>query len=168
MPPKLNKISPCLWFDTQGEEAANFYVSLFPDSRVTHVARYPEAGVETHGQKPGSVMTVTFELAGQTITALNGGPHFKFSEAISLMVACDSQAEVDALWEKLGAGGDPNAQQCGWLKDRFGLSWQIVPRRMFELYESGDHAAVNRTMNAMLKMKKLDLAVLEAAYAGRA
>ena len=118
-------LTPCLWFDHQAEEAARFYVGLFKDSRILDIARYGEAGKEVHGRPPGSVMLVAFELMGQGFTALNGGPLFQLSEAISLQVYCDTQAELDDLWNKLSAGGDPQAQQCGWLKDKYGLSWQI-------------------------------------------
>jgi predicted 3-demethylubiquinone-9 3-methyltransferase (glyoxalase superfamily) len=128
--PVAHRIEPCLWFDSQAEEAASFYTGVFPNSKITAVARYPAAGQEVHGRPPGSVMTVAFELDGQPMLALNGGPVFRFNEAVSLMVMCETQAEVDHYWAKLGAGGDPHAQQCGWLKDRFGVSWQIVPRGM--------------------------------------
>lgn len=156
-----SKIRPCLWFDHEAEEAANFYVSLFPDSRVTNVSRYGEAGPG----KPGSVLTVSFELAGLPFIALNGGPVFKFTEAFSLSVDCADQAEVDNYWEKLGAGGEYS--RCGWLKDRYGLSWQIVPSRMPELIGGADKAGAERAMRAMLTMSKLDIAALEAAHAGR-
>jgi predicted 3-demethylubiquinone-9 3-methyltransferase (glyoxalase superfamily) len=162
----LQKISPCLWFNVQGEEAAQFYVSVFERSRIVRVARYPEAGKDVHGQQPGSVMTVDFELDGQPFTALNGGPAFKFNEAISLQVWCETQDEIDRLWDKLSAGGDPDAQQCGWLKDKFGVSWQIVPRVIGELYSGQDPAKSERAFVAMLKMKKLDIAKLKQAYSG--
>ncbi|MEU5833476.1 VOC family protein [Streptomyces diacarni] len=152
------KIKTFLWFDTQAEEAAAFYVSLFDDSRVLGVTRYGETGPG----KPGSVMTVDFELAGREYVALNGGPEFSFTEAISLQVDCDSQEEVDTLWEKLTAGGGQEVQ-CGWLKDRYGLSWQIVPRRLFELLEAADSAQAEAVTAAMLGMVKLDVATLEAA-----
>ncbi|RCG15171.1 VOC family protein [Streptomyces diacarni] len=152
------KIKTFLWFDTQAEEAAAFYVSLFDDSRVLGVTRYGETGPG----KPGSVMTVDFELAGREYVALNGGPEFFFTEAISLQVDCDSQEEVDTLWEKLTAGGGQEVQ-CGWLKDRYGLSWQIVPRRLFELLEAADSAQAEAVTAAMLGMVKLDVATLEAA-----
>jgi predicted 3-demethylubiquinone-9 3-methyltransferase (glyoxalase superfamily) len=157
------KITPCLWFDDQGEDAANFYVSIFKDSRITNVSRYGEAGKEVHGKKPGTAMTVAFELEGQPFTALNGGPQFKFSEAISFQISCESQAEVDHYWDKLSEGGDPNAQQCGWLKDKFGLSWQVVPTALPRLLSDPDRAKAGRAMNAMLKMKKIDIAALEQA-----
>ena len=157
------KIIPCLWFDDQGEDAANFYVSIFKDARITNVSRYGEAGKEVHGRKPGTAMTVAFELEGQPFTALNGGPQFKFSEAISFQISCESQAEVDHYWDKLSEGGDPKAQQCGWLKDKFGLSWQVVPTALPRLLSDPDRAKAGRAMNAMLKMKKIDIAALENA-----
>lgn len=162
-----SKIVPCLWFDSQGEDAARFYTELFPNSRITHIARYPEAGKEVHGRQPGSVLTVAFELAGQAFTALNGGPHFKFNEAVSLQIMCDSQQEVDHYWNALGAGGPVEAQQCGWVKDRYGLSWQVVPKAFIDMLESRDTAAVERAFAAMMKMKKLDIAQLQRAFDGR-
>src|SRR5512133_59369 len=162
-----SKIVPCLWFDSQGEEAARFYTEVFPDSRITHIARYPEAGKEVHGRKPGSVLTVAFELAGQPFTALNGGPHFKFNEAVSLQIMCDSQQEIDHYWNALGSGGPVEAQQCGWVKDRYGLSWQVVPQAFIEMLKSPDTAAVERAFAAMMKMKKLDIAALQRAFDGR-
>ncbi|HET7463414.1 MAG TPA: VOC family protein [Longimicrobium sp.] len=164
--PTTQRISPCLWFDDQGEDAANFYVGIFPNSRITAISRYGEAGQEIHHRAPGSVMTVEFELDGQTFTALNGGPVFTFNEAISLQVQCDTQDEIDHYWEKLGAGGDPAAQQCGWLKDRYGVSWQVVPREMGELFKDAGSAGAQRAMQAMLRMKKLDLAELRRAHDG--
>jgi predicted 3-demethylubiquinone-9 3-methyltransferase (glyoxalase superfamily) len=162
----IQRITPCLWFDTQGEEAARFYTEIFPNSRINHVARYSEAGQDVHGRPPGSVMIVKFELDGQTFTALNGGPHFKFTEAISLQVMCDSQKEVDYYWERLSAGGDPKTQQCGWLKDRFGLSWQVVPTTVTKMLSDPDGAKRDRVMGAVLSMKKIDIAQAERAYAG--
>jgi predicted 3-demethylubiquinone-9 3-methyltransferase (glyoxalase superfamily) len=161
-----NQITPCLWFDHQGEEAANYYVGIFKNSKITQIARYGEAGTEIHGRPPGSVMTVAFELNGQSFTALNGGPHFKFNEAISLQVECETQEEVDCYWGKLSEGGDPEAQQCGWVKDKYGLSWQIVPRILADMMTDPDPEKSARAMTAMLKMKKLDIAALERAYAG--
>jgi len=155
------KIVPCLWFDDQAEDAAKFYISIFPDSKVKKVARYPQAGREVHGRPPGSAMTVEFELNGQTFTALNGGPHFRFNEAVSLQVFCQSQEEIDDYWEKLSDGGDENAQMCGWLKDKYGFSWQIVPAVLGELMS--DAARAERVMAVLLKMKKLDIEKLEAA-----
>ena len=160
------KIAPCLWFDSQGEDAAKYYVGIFKNSKITKVSRYSEVGREIHGRPAGSVMTVAFELDGQPFTALNGGPHFKFNEAISFEVTCDSQKEIDYYWEQLGAGGDPAAQQCGWLKDKFGVSWQVVPSMLEDMLANSNDARSQRAMGAMLKMKKLDIAALERAYAG--
>jgi len=157
------RISPCLWFDDQAEEAARFYTSIFGNSRITHIARYGEAGHEFHGKPPGSVMTVEFELDGQTFTALNGGPVFRFNEAVSLQVFCRDQQELDYFWNSLSAGGDESAQQCGWLKDRFGLSWQVVPAELQELVGDGDSARGQRVMQALLRMKKLDIGALRRA-----
>ena len=162
----IRKITPCLWFDGEAEEAAAFYTGIFDNSRVTKVVRYGEAGREIHGRAPGSVMTVSFELDGQPFTALNGGPHFKFNEAISLQLDCATQREVDYFWDALSAGGDPRAQQCGWLKDRFGLSWQIVPNGLVELIEDPSSAKSQRAMAALLQMKKLDIAAIRRAYDG--
>lgn len=164
MTTSFGKIVPCLWFDDQGEEAANFYVSLFDDSRIVRITRYGNAGTEIHGRKPGSVMTVLFELNGQPFTALNGGPHFTFNEAISLQIMCETQEEIDRLWSKLSSV--PEAEQCGWVKDRFGLSWQITPRILDEMVASSDPERADRVMAAMLGMKKLDIAALEKAFAG--
>lgn len=162
----LTKIGPCLWFDHQAEEAAQFYTSVFPNSKINEVVRYSEAGFEIHGRPAGSVMTVNFDLEGVSFTALNGGPLFKFSEAISLQVECANQEEADYYWDKLTSGGDPAAQQCGWLKDRFGLSWQIVPQNMAELLKDGSSPGAQRVMNALLQMKKLDFAALRRASEG--
>jgi len=164
--PGIQRITPCLWFDDQAEEAAKLYTGIFKNSKIVAVSRYGKAGQEVHGRPPGTVMTVAFELEGQTFTALNGGPIFKFNEAISFQVNCDTQAEVDYYWEKLSAGGDVKAQQCGWLKDRYGASWQIVPRVLVEMVMDPDPAKSGRAMEAMLQMKKLDIAELKRAYAG--
>jgi predicted 3-demethylubiquinone-9 3-methyltransferase (glyoxalase superfamily) len=160
------KISPCLWFDNQAEEAATFYVSVFKDSKITSFTRYPEAGQEIHKRPPGSVMVVAFELDGQAFTALNGGPVFTFSEAISLQVNCDNQEEVDYYWNKLSEGGDPKAQQCGWLKDKYGLSWQIIPKVLLEMLADHKSPTAQRAMEAMLRMKKIDIRALEGAVGG--
>jgi predicted 3-demethylubiquinone-9 3-methyltransferase (glyoxalase superfamily) len=160
-----SKIAPCLWFDTQAEEAARFYVGIFPDSTIVKIARYGKAGFEQHQKPEGSVMTVQFQLAGQEFTALNGGPHFKFNEAVSLQVYVDDQRELDRYWNALSAGGDPKAQVCGWLKDKFGLSWQVVPGKMVEWFGEPD-ARSERAMAAMMNMSKLDIATLEKAYYG--
>jgi predicted 3-demethylubiquinone-9 3-methyltransferase (glyoxalase superfamily) len=156
-------ITPCLWFDDQAEEAVKLYIGIFRNSKITH---YGEAGREIHGKEPGSVLTVAFELDGTPFTALNGGPIFKFNEAISLQVHCDTQEEIDHFWTKLSEGGDPQAQQCGWLKDKFGLSWQIVPRILVELTNDPDRAKAERATAAMMQMKKLDIAALKRAHAG--
>ena len=162
---KIQRITPCLWFDGQAEAAVNFYTSIFPNSRTTTVSRYGEAGREIHGGTTGSVLTIAFELDGAAFTALNGGPLFKFNEAISLQVNCDTQQEIDHYWSRLSEGGAPEAQQCGWLKDRYGLSWQIVPSSMARLMTTGGDKA-ERVMSAVLKMKRIDIEALERAYAG--
>jgi predicted 3-demethylubiquinone-9 3-methyltransferase (glyoxalase superfamily) len=162
----LTKITPCLWFDTQAEEAANFYVSIFPDSKITAIARFPESGHEVHGQRAGSVMTVAFDLGAHSFIGLNGGPYFKFTEAISLTIECARQEEVDYYWGKLSEGGDPESQQCGWVKDRFGLSWQIVPNLLPEIYVHGEPEVRERVFSAMLQMRKLDIPTLERAARG--
>jgi predicted 3-demethylubiquinone-9 3-methyltransferase (glyoxalase superfamily) len=164
--PTIQRISPCLWFDDQGEAAARFYTGIFKNSKMVAISRYPDAGKEIHGKEPGSVMTVAFELNGQSFTALNGGPHFKFNEAVSFQIECETQDEVDYYWEKLSEGGDPNAQQCGWLKDKFGLSWQVVPKVLDKLVAEPDSAKSRRAFEAMLQMRKLDIAVLKRAAAG--
>jgi predicted 3-demethylubiquinone-9 3-methyltransferase (glyoxalase superfamily) len=156
----MPKLTPCLWFDTEGEEAARFYTSLFPNSRIVDVAHYGEAGP----RDAGTVMAVRFELDGQEFVALNGGPEFTFDEAISFQIDCGDQAEVDRYWEALSDGGEQS--QCGWLKDRFGLSWQVVPRRLFELLGDPDRVKAQRVMAAMLQMRKLELAPLEEAAQG--
>lgn len=158
----VSRITPCLWFDSNAEEAAKLYTSVFPNSKIGSISRYSEAGREFHGKEPGSVLTVEFTLDGQPFTALNGGPMFKLSEAVSFQVACDDQAEIDRYWEKLGAGGE--IQQCGWLKDKFGLSWQVVPANMVQWMS--EPATAERVMNAVFAMKKLDMAALERAAAG--
>ncbi|HEX6435346.1 MAG TPA: VOC family protein [Gemmatimonadales bacterium] len=163
-----NPIVPCLWFDTQAEDAARFYTGVFKNSKIGTIARYSEAGHEVHGRAAGSVMTVEFEVNGQKFTALNGGPHFKFNEAISFQIMCKDQEEVDYYWNKLSQGGDPSAQQCGWLKDKFGLSWQVVPTPLLEMLTDPDREKADRTMEAMLQMKKLDIAELERAHDGEA
>jgi predicted 3-demethylubiquinone-9 3-methyltransferase (glyoxalase superfamily) len=155
----MQKIHPCLWFDKEAEEAAHFYTSIFKDSRIIDVSRYGEAGPG----EPGSVLVVMFEVAGQQLMALNGGPAFKFTEAISLYVNCESQDEVDEYWERLTEGGEES--ECGWLKDKYGLSWQIVPNRLIELLQDENRDKANAAMQAMLKMKKIDVAELERAYA---
>ncbi len=160
----MQKFRPCLWYDNQAEEAANFYVSIFKNSRVKNVTYYSEEVSAVAGQKAGSVMTVLFELEGQEFLALNGGPIFKFTEAISIMVDCKTQAEVDELWEKLSAGGAKS--NCGWLKDKYGLSWQIVPTILSEYMSGKDPAEYRRVMVALMKMDKLDIAKLKQAAEG--
>lgn len=162
----LHKITPCLWFDHQAEEAAEFYTAIFPNSRITNLSRYGEAGHEIHGRQAGSVMTVAFELDGQPFTALNGGPVFTFNEAISFEVVCETQEEVDYYWDRLSAGGDESAQQCGWLKDRFGVSWQVVPDAMYEMMKGPASENSERAMAALLQMKKIDIEALRRAFAG--
>ena len=160
----MQKITPCLWFDSNAEEAVNFYSSIFKNSKIGTISRYGEAGYEIHGKPAGTVLTMEFELNGQAFTALNGGPMFKFNEAISFQVSCESQEEVDYYWEKLSEGGDENAQVCGWLKDKYGLSWQIVPTVLGEMLQDKDAEKSGRVMEALLKMKKLDIEKLKEAY----
>lgn len=162
----MQKIIPCLWFNNQAEKAAAFYTSIFANSKIISISRYGEAGYEVHGRPAGSVMTVAFELDGQAFTALNGGPVFTFNEAVSLQIMCETQKEVDYYWDKLSAGGDEKAQQCGWLKDKFGLSWQVVPAILIELLNDPDPEKSQRTMTAMLQMKKIDIDELKRAYDG--
>jgi predicted 3-demethylubiquinone-9 3-methyltransferase (glyoxalase superfamily) len=164
--PVFQKITLCLWFDNQAEEAARFYVSIFENSSIGAITRYGKEGFEIHGRPAGSVMTVTFRLDGEEFTGLNGGPHFKFSEAVSFVVRCRTQAEIDHYWNRLSEGGDEAARQCGWLKDKYGLSWQIVPVALFDMLQDRDPAKSDRVMKALLQMKKLDLAALQRAYEG--
>jgi predicted 3-demethylubiquinone-9 3-methyltransferase (glyoxalase superfamily) len=159
----VQKITPNLWFDGVAEEAANYYVSIFRNSKITTVSRYGKEGFEIHRQPEGTAMVIAFELEGQQFLGLNGGPQFKFSEAISFVVSCEDQEEIDYLWGRLNEGGDPNAQQCGWLKDKFGLSWQIIPSILPQLMTSPDKEKASRTMNAMLQMKKIDIEALKNA-----
>lgn len=162
----MKKITSNLWFENQAEEAAIFYTSIFKNSRIGRIARYGKEGEEIHRQKPGSVMTIEFELEGQQFLGLNGGPVFKFNEAISFIVNCETQEEIDYYWEKLSEDGDPKARQCGWLKDKYGLSWQIVPTVLAGLISDSDPVRSGRVMNAVLAMEKLDIAKLEKAYKG--
>lgn len=164
--PSFQKITPCLWFDNQAEEAARFYTSIFTNSKITTISYYGETGQEIHGRPAGSVLAVAFELDGCSFSALNGGPVFTFNEAVSFVVNCETQEEVDYFWEKLAEGGDKNAQQCGWLKDKFGASWQIVPRILFEQLSDPDTSKSQRAMGAMLQMKKLDIDTLTRAFEG--
>ncbi len=158
----MQKITPFLWFDDNAEEAANFYVSVFKNSKIGGITRYDEEGAKASGRPKGTVMTVEFQLDGQEFTALNGGPHFKFTEAISLVVNCETQEEVDEFWEKLSEGGEKS--RCGWLKDKYGLSWQVVPTVLGELFQSKDAERSERVMKAMLQMDKLDIKTLKQAY----
>jgi predicted 3-demethylubiquinone-9 3-methyltransferase (glyoxalase superfamily) len=163
---RIQRIAPCLWFDGQAEEAARSYVAIFSNSRIVRVAHYGEAGYEIHGRPAGTVMAVAFELDGQAFSALNGGPLFKFNEAISFQVNCQTQEEVDHYWEKLSAGGGAKAQQCGWLKDRYGVSWQVVPTVLFDMLNDPDPARSQRAMAAMLQVKKFDIEKLKRTFAG--
>lgn len=163
MQDRFQRITPFLWFDDQAEEAVKLYTSIFPRSRVLDTMRYDTESARVSGRREGSVMVIDFELDGVRVSALNGGPHFKFTEAVSLVVNCRDQAEVDHYWERLGEGGDPAAQVCGWLKDRFGVSWQVVPEEMNTLLKDPDPSRAQKAMAAMLKMKKLDLAEMRAA-----
>jgi predicted 3-demethylubiquinone-9 3-methyltransferase (glyoxalase superfamily) len=162
MPIATQKIAPCLWFDTEAEAAAKHYVSIFRNSRIRTISRYGKEGHEIHGKEAGSVMTVEFELEGQTFVALNGGPQFKFDEAISFQIYCDTQAEVDHFWEKLTEGGSEGP--CGWLKDKFGLSWQVVPMVILDMLMDKNAEKAGRVMKSLLQMKKLDIASLQRAY----
>lgn len=163
MPMIRQKIAPCLWFDTEAEEAANFYTSIFENSRIKQVSRYGSAGQEVHGKEPGSVMVVEFEIEGQTFTALNGGPHFKFNEAVSFQVMCDTQDEIDRFWSALSCGGQEG--QCGWLKDKYGLSWQVVPSALPQMIAQARGAKLDQMMDAIMKMKKFELDTLKQVYA---
>jgi predicted 3-demethylubiquinone-9 3-methyltransferase (glyoxalase superfamily) len=161
---RMQKIIPCLWFDDKAEEAAKFYASVFRNSRIGDVTHYGKEGYEIHGRKAGSVLTVEFEIEGQKFVALNGGPVFKFNEAISFQVHCETQKEIDYYWEKLTEGGDRKVQQCGWLKDKYGVSWQIVPVVLGKMLQDKDTMKSDRVMKALLQMRKLDIMTLERAY----
>jgi predicted 3-demethylubiquinone-9 3-methyltransferase (glyoxalase superfamily) len=163
----MKNISTCLWFDDRAEEAAKFYTSIFKNSKIKNTSYYGEAGQEHHRRPVGSVQVVTFEIDGRDFMALNGGPMFKFTEAISLQVMCESQEEVDYYWEKLGEGGDPKAQNCGWLKDKFGLSWQVVPTLFMEMMSGSDFERSQRAMGAVMEMEKLDIATIQKAADGK-
>ena len=160
----MQKISPCLWFDDNAEDAVKFYVSVFKDSNIGNVTRYGKEGYDIHKKKEGSVMTIDFEIEGQKFLALNGGPIFKFNEAISFQIYCDTQEEIDYYWDKLTEDGDKNAQVCGWLKDKFGVSWQVVPVALIKILEDKDSMKTERVMKAMLQMRKLDIDALTKAY----
>jgi len=164
MPPTL---TPCLWFDNQAQEAAEFYTSVFKNSEITKLTYFGKEGYEIHGRPQGSVMTVEFTINGQPFTALNGGPVFTFNEAISLQIPCDTQEEADFYWEKLREGGDEKAQQCGWLKDKFGVSWQVFPKELNELVCDPNSEKSQRAMKAMLQMKKIDIEIIRKAYNGQ-
>lgn len=166
--PTPQRIQPCLWFDHQAEEAARFYADIFPNSSVGLITHYSDVGQKEHGRQPGSVMTVSFTLDGQAMLGLNGGPLFKFNPAVSLMINCDTQDEIDHYWQRLGEGGDPAAQQCGWLADRYGVSWQVTPRLWEQFHTSANTAGARRAMQALMGMKKLDIAQLQAAFDGTA
>ena len=162
----MKGLTTCLWFNNQAEEAARFYTAIFKHSKIGTITHYGVAGSRASGQPEGTVMTVEFELNGQRFTALNGGPHFKFNEAVSFQIMCETQVEVDHYWNRLGEGGDPKAQVCGWLKDKYGLSWQVVPTALSRMMSDPDKAKAGRAMQAMLQMKKLDIAELERAFEG--
>jgi predicted 3-demethylubiquinone-9 3-methyltransferase (glyoxalase superfamily) len=163
----MQKITPCLWFDDKAEEAAKFYASIFKNSKIGDVIHYGKEGYEIHGREEGSVLTVDFEIEGQKFVALNGGPIFKFNEAISFQVHCETQEEVDYYWEKLSEGGDEKAQQCGWLKDKYGVSWQIVPIVLIKMLKDKDTKKSERVMKVMLQMHKLHINLLVQAYEGK-
>jgi predicted 3-demethylubiquinone-9 3-methyltransferase (glyoxalase superfamily) len=162
----IQKIEICLWFDTQAEEAAKFYTSVFKNSKIIAMSHYGEEGHDIHKKSAGTVLTVEFEIEGQKFTTLNGGPDFKFNDAVSLIVNCNTQEEIDYYWDKLTPGGDPAAQVCGWLKDKYGVSWQVVPVALTEMTRDPHTEKTERVMKAMLKMKKLDMNELERAYHG--
>jgi predicted 3-demethylubiquinone-9 3-methyltransferase (glyoxalase superfamily) len=163
---KIKKITTNLWFDTQGENAAKYYTSIFNNSKIRRITRYGNEGYELHGRSEGTVMTVEFQLEGQEFVALNGGPQFKFTEAISFIVNCETQEEVDYYWEKLSEGGDERAQVCGWLKDKYGVSWQIIPTDLTEMLRDPDPEKSERVMKAILQMKKMDIKSLKQAFEG--
>ena len=161
----MQKITPFLWFDDKAEEAVTLYASIFKNSKIGKISRYDEAGAKASGRPVGSAMTVDFQLEGEEFTALNGGPHFKFTEAVSFVINCESQEEVDSFWDKLSEGGEES--QCGWLKDKYGLSWQVVPTVLVKMFQDKDPAKVKRVMEAMFQMKKLDIKTLQQAYEGQ-
>ena len=159
----MQRFTPCLWFDDKDEEAAQFYTSIFKNSKIGKISRYGKEGFEIHGQKAGTVMTVEFEIEGQKFVALNGGPHFKFNEAVSFQIHCETQQEIDYFWSKLGDGGQE--QPCGWVKDKFGLSWQVIPKALPQMLMDENPEKAQRIMKSMLQMRKIDLAALERARA---
>ncbi len=164
----IQKITPFLWLDNQAEDAARYYTSIFRNSKIGRISHYGKEGYEFHKRPTGTVMTVEFEIEGQVFVALNGGPIFKFNEAISFQVCCETQEEVDYYWEKLSEGGDEKAQQCGWLKDKYGVSWQVVPAVLADLLNDPDAEKSQRVMKAMLQMRKFDIGALKQAYSGQA
>lgn len=166
MQSNIQQITPCLWFDTEAEEAANFYASVFKDSKIGRITRYGKEGFEIHGKPEGTVLTIEFELNGQKFTALNGGPQFKFNESISFQLPCDTQDEIDYYWEKLSEGGDEKAKQCGWLKDKYGVSWQVFWKDLIEMVGDPDSEKSQRAMKAMMGMKKIDIEEIKRAYEG--
>lgn len=166
MEPKIQKITPNLWFNTQAEEAVQFYVSVFQDAKIGRMTRYSKEGFEIHGMPEGAVMTIEFQIEGQEFLALNGGEAFTFNEAVSFIINCASQEEVEYYWGKLTEGGDESAQVCGWLKDKFGVSWQVVPIQLNEMLMDEDSTKTDRVMRALLQMKKLELSELQKAYEG--
>jgi predicted 3-demethylubiquinone-9 3-methyltransferase (glyoxalase superfamily) len=159
------QITPCLWFDKNAEEAANFYITVFKNSKITAIVRFGNAGQEVHGGAPGAVLAIDFELDGQKFSCLNGGPQFKFSEAVSFQIPCETQEEIDYYWSTLTKGGSES--ECGWLRDKFGLSWQVFPRRLLEMLRDPDRAKADRAMSTMMKMSKIDFATIERAFAGK-
>jgi predicted 3-demethylubiquinone-9 3-methyltransferase (glyoxalase superfamily) len=163
----MQRITPCLWFDTEAEEAAKYYCGIFKNSKLGNISHYGNEGKDVHGKRAGTVLTVEFELNGQKFIALNGGPQFRFNESVSFTIECRDQQEIDYYWEKLGAGGDPSAQVCGWLKDKFGLSWQVAPAKIGEWLAGPSTEKTERVMAEVMKMKKIDLATLERAYEGQ-
>ncbi|KAH8660594.1 putative 3-demethylubiquinone-9 3-methyltransferase [Xylariales sp. PMI_506] len=163
----LKSLTTCLWFDGQAEAAAQHYTSIFKNSKMNHTQKYhKDAGQEVHGQKPESPMTVSFELNGQKFVGLNGGPLFKHSEAVSFIVECDTQEEIDYYWEKLGDGGDESKRRCGWTADKFGVSWQIIPAKLYKMMSEGNQDAIGRVTKAFMQMKKMEIAILEKAFEG--
>jgi predicted 3-demethylubiquinone-9 3-methyltransferase (glyoxalase superfamily) len=160
----MQKISPFLWFDNNAEEAVQFYVSIFKNSKIGNVTHYGKEGYDIHKKKEGTVMTIDFEIEGQKFLALNGGPIFRFNEAISFQIYCETQDEVDYYWDKLTEGGDKNAQVCGWLKDKFGVSWQVVPNVLVKMLQDKDSKKTENVMRVMLQMQKLDINALTKAY----
>ena len=165
MPIARQQINPCLWYDKNAEDAAKFYITVFKNSKITRVVHFGNAGQDVHGGKAGEVLAIDFELDGQKFSGLNGGPQFKFSEAVSFQIPCETQEEIDYYWSALSKGGSES--QCGWLKDKFGLSWQVFPRRLLDMIADSDRAKADRAMSAMMKMAKIDLATIERAFAGK-